>query len=62
MYTGNIIGTLIDDEYRQVFGPQTFLEYMVDNPDKRYDVLERLDNHRDACENSGDTVFISLGQ
>jgi hypothetical protein len=32
---------------------------LVDNPNERYEVLEYLDNHRDAYENSGNTVLLA---
>jgi hypothetical protein len=59
VYTGDIIGPRINDGYSRVYGPQTFLEYLVDNMGERHEVLERLDNHRYAYETSGNTVLLA---
>jgi hypothetical protein len=59
VYTGDVIGPRISDESVRVFGPQTFLDYLVDNRDERYEVLERLENHRYAYETSGNAVLLA---
>jgi hypothetical protein len=59
VYTGKIIGPRRNDAHSRVFGPQTFLDHLVDNPDERYEVFERLDNHRYAYENSGNAVLLA---
>jgi hypothetical protein len=59
VYTGKVIGPRRHDGYVRVFGPQTFLDNFVGNPDERYEVLERLDNHRYAYENSGNAVLLA---
>jgi hypothetical protein len=59
IYTGKIIEPSCHDGHGRVFGPQTFLDHLVDNPDERYEVLERSDNHRYAYENSGNAVLLA---
>jgi hypothetical protein len=56
-YNGDYIGRRINNKYQVIFGPQTFLDYLVDNDDERYEVLERLDNHRYLYENQGNVVL-----
>jgi hypothetical protein len=59
LYTGEIIGPCLHDGYDRVCGPQTFLEYLVDDTDERYEALECLDNHCSAYENSGNAVLLA---
>jgi hypothetical protein len=63
-YSGSIIGRRISKEsdYQPIYGPQTFLDYLEDNPDERYEVLSRLENHLDTYQNQGNDNLITWAE
>jgi hypothetical protein len=58
LYPESVIGRRITEDCQVIFGPQTFLEYLVDNYDEYFTTtLERVDNHYEEYERLGHTAM-----